>query len=697
MIDMYINLPSKNHYRRPATYASKGYRTRRLAVDFAVPLITNVKVAKLLIEALVRKLPLEVSSTDYKTSHTTHTFPGFVNIAAFVPGLTLKDNLDLLESTKASLSSGFTMTVILPKGLGNQIEDRRSLDYALLNVAGGAHCNYALGVTATPTNAEITDKELQDDTKLLFIPFRQNPPTPLSVVAAYFGSWTADKLITTDAKGPDLASCLLFASLHNRALHVTDLQSEDDITIVSLSKAKGLKVTCDVSVYSLFFDRDQFSGSARLPRAKDRQALWKSIGVIDAFSIGELPYFLTEEQSQVASVWSGVEEALPLLLTAVSEGRLTLEDIQKRLHDNPIRIFGLPNKVHTHVEVVIGRKTPFKNAHTSWSPLNGQTVNGAVHRVLIHDQTAFVDGAIVVSPSGREISSATVSHHVIERPPPSRTGSTKPEQTVPQAVTHKVPETVAPLQSSGMNLHLTGHWKPLPGFHRKHILTVKQFTKEDIHELFSLAHEMQLQVEKNGTLDILKGKVLATLFYEPSTRTSSSFDAAMKRCGGQVVQVTAETSSVRKGESLPDTIRTLGSYADAIVIRHPDVGSSQLAAKFSPVPILNAGDGIGEHPTQVRIRIHLPNVRGVCWLKYRLGASGRVYDSDRTRNCQREVHHDARRPEERKNGPQLGELAVHDVFGPFEFRVTRLFGDAGGSGLCSEKGRGSSATMRVSG
>ena len=600
MIDMYINLPSKNHYRRPATYASKGYQTRRLAVDFAVPLITNVKVAKLLIEALVRKLPLEVSSTDYKTSHTTHIFPGFINIAAFVPGLTLKDNPDFLESTKASLSSGFTTALVFPKALANLIEDRRSLDYALLKVASGAHCNYALGVTATPTNANINDKELQDDTRFLFIPFRQDPPIPLSVVAAYFGSWATDKLITTDAKGPDLASCLLFASLHNRALHVTDLQSEDDITIVSLSKAKGLKVTCDVSIYSLFFDRDQFPGSARLPSAKDRRALWKNMEVIDAFSIGELPYFLAEEQGQQASVWSGVEEALPLLLTAVSEGRLTLEDVRKRLHDNPVRIFGLPNKVHTHVEVVIGRKTPFKNSHTSWSPLNGQTVNGAVHRVLIHDQTAFVDGAIVLSPSGRDISSATVSHHVIERPP-SRIGLVKPEATVPQAVTHKLPETIAPLQSSGMNLHLTGHWKPLPGFHRKHVLTVKQFTKEDIHELFSLAHEMQLQVEKNGTLDILKGKVLATLFYEPSTRTSSSFDAAMKRCGGAVVQVVADTSSVRKGESLPDTIRTLGSYADAIVIRHPDVGSSQLAAKFSPVPILNAGDGIGEHPTQVSI------------------------------------------------------------------------------------------------
>ena len=101
---MYINLPSRNHYRRPASYASKGYRTRRMAVDFAVPLITNVKVAKLLVEALVRKMPLNVSTVDAKTSHMTHVFPGLINIAAFVPNLTVPGSDDI-EATKAALSA----------------------------------------------------------------------------------------------------------------------------------------------------------------------------------------------------------------------------------------------------------------------------------------------------------------------------------------------------------------------------------------------------------------------------------------------------------------------------------------------------------------------------------------------------------------------------------------------------------------
>jgi aspartate carbamoyltransferase catalytic subunit len=98
---------------------------------------------------------------------------------------------------------------------------------------------------------------------------------------------------------------------------------------------------------------------------------------------------------------------------------------------------------------------------------------------------------------------------------------------------------------------------------------------------------------------LLKGKILANLFYEPSTRTSSSFTAAMERLGGSVIPINeVKYSSVSKGESLPDTIRTLECYADVIVLRHPETGSAAIAAKAAHKPVINAGDGIGEHPTQ---------------------------------------------------------------------------------------------------
>lgn len=136
-------------------------------------------------------------------------------------------------------------------------------------------------------------------------------------------------------------------------------------------------------------------------------------------------------------------------------------------------------------------------------------------------------------------------------------------------------------------------------FYGKDILSVKQFTRQDLEYIFGVAHEMREMVQRVGSFDLLKGKILANLFYEPSTRTSSSFTSAMERLGGSLIPINeVHYSSVAKGESLPDTVRTLECYADVIVLRHPEVGASADAAKYARKPIINAGDGIGEHPTQ---------------------------------------------------------------------------------------------------
>jgi len=137
------------------------------------------------------------------------------------------------------------------------------------------------------------------------------------------------------------------------------------------------------------------------------------------------------------------------------------------------------------------------------------------------------------------------------------------------------------------------------GFYGRDILSVKQFAREDLDYIFGVAEEMEAIVRRVGATDLLKGTILANLFYEPSTRTSSSFAAAMQRLGGSVIPINeVRYSSVTKGESLPDTIRTLEAYADLVVLRHPEVGASQTAARYSHKPIINAGDGVGEHPTQ---------------------------------------------------------------------------------------------------
>ncbi|MCI0577393.1 MAG: hypothetical protein L0331_14485, partial [Chloroflexi bacterium] len=144
------------------------------------------------------------------------------------------------------------------------------------------------------------------------------------------------------------------------------------------------------------------------------------------------------------------------------------------------------------------------------------------------------------------------------------------------------------------------HLKVENGLAGQDILSVAQFDRPMLAYVFERAREMREMVGRVGGTDLLTGRVLACLFYEPSTRTSASFIAAMERLGGGVIPITqgVQFSSVSKGETLPDTVRTLEQYSDVIVLRHPEIGSAQVAADYASVPVINAGDGPGEHPTQ---------------------------------------------------------------------------------------------------
>jgi aspartate carbamoyltransferase catalytic subunit len=139
----------------------------------------------------------------------------------------------------------------------------------------------------------------------------------------------------------------------------------------------------------------------------------------------------------------------------------------------------------------------------------------------------------------------------------------------------------------------------------KDILHGNQFTKKDIDVILKVAAGFEKELKTKGALNLLKGKILATLFFEPSTRTRLSFETAMQRLGGGVISMaSAESSSAAKGETVADTAKTVAQYADAIVIRHPRLGSAKEAADAVPIPVLNAGDGAGQHPTQALLDIY---------------------------------------------------------------------------------------------
>ncbi|TPX10521.1 uncharacterized protein E0L32_008571 [Thyridium curvatum] len=646
MIDLYINLPSNNKYRRPANYMSKGYQTRRMAVDYQIPLVTNVKNAKILVEAIARHFEMGISIQDYHTSHQRAILPGLINIAAFVPGLVSEGNHDLQSVTKASIASGFSMVRVMPLGVDGSITDARTLKVAQVNSRDGVHCDFNLSIAATSTNANQIS-HVAGEVGSLFIPFHHlsDNISKVAAVTAHFDAWPDHKPIVTDAKTTDLASILLLASLHSRRIHVTCVTTKEDIRLIALSKEKGLSVTCDVSIYSLYLSQRDYPGCQLLPTFEDQTALWEHLDTIDVFSVGSLPYQLAHSLKKTAGAASGIADALPLLLTSVSEGKLTLDDIKTRLHTNPMEIFELHEQVGTTVEVELNR--PYVvSASDIWSPFEGRTMRGAVQRVTFMDKVVCLDGGVLpVAPEGKDMSTygalpplspplkAVQQTPIPERESPfdrrpSMLSSARPPTRsrnidsafgiLPPAAKVGTPELGPSFlpRDSLVPSNLQDLLAQPSGFKHRSLLSVMDLDRSDLHLLLTVAQEMRLLVQREGVLDLLRGRVLCTLFYEPSTRTSSSFDAAMQRLGGRTIPVATSTSSVQKGESLQDTLRTLGQYGDAIVLRHPDESCVDVAKKYSPVPVINAGNGSKEHPTQAfldlfTIREELGTVQGL--------------------------------------------------------------------------------------
>jgi aspartate carbamoyltransferase catalytic subunit len=131
------------------------------------------------------------------------------------------------------------------------------------------------------------------------------------------------------------------------------------------------------------------------------------------------------------------------------------------------------------------------------------------------------------------------------------------------------------------------------------LINIKDLTDSEFELIFKVAEKMMISLNENKKLETCNGKILATLFYEPSTRTRLSFEAAMLRLGGSVIGFSGtESSSVSKGESLADTIRTVANYSDIIAIRHPSEGAARIAQNYTDIPVINAGDGGHQHPTQ---------------------------------------------------------------------------------------------------
>lgn len=560
-IDLYVNLPSANRFRRPASFMSRGYMTRRMAVDHAVPLVTNVKNAKLLFEAMLRcdvrpttkagprESPLSVSGIDAQSSASIIEIPyGFVDI----------HYSRTAEGPDDALLAGFTQTVVLESSLASDealVHARKAV--ANLRVAG----DFLL----TPPNGAISWVPFDNSSNLSEL-------APKLEAAARRGS-----LVVTNSQGACLASVLLLSSLHGvRAIHVANAQSATDVELVAHAKERGLNVSIDVSLKNMFGHN-----------------LWSHLENIDALSVGDDCSYA---------------EFGRLLALAAFEHKLSTEDIAGKLGTAPRAVFGLPLPLPTTgVELSVTRGVERVELAGQIVALEGEllpNVHVKARDLLAEDLVS----ESVFSPTGTAPGSPITSRRQSFIPTPTHSARQHRQSFTGERPHQRRRE---PLDKANLKEILRHN-----AFLHKNVISVHQFGRKQLHELFDLAQEMRLAVERYGGVDLLTGRVMATVFYEPSTRTQCSFDVAMQRLGGRVVPIAIANSSVKKGETLQDTLRTMASYCDAIVLRHPEPDSIRIASRFLTVPLLNGGNGPEEHPTQAfldlfTIREELGTVNGL--------------------------------------------------------------------------------------
>ncbi|XP_050730697.1 CAD protein-like isoform X6 [Eriocheir sinensis] len=693
--DLVINLPMRGGgARRVSSFLTQGYRTRRMAVDFSVPLVTDVKCAKLLVEALrmIGGAPDLKTHVDCVTSRRIVKLPGLIDVHVHVrePGATHKE--DWASCSAAALAGGVTLICAMPN-TQPPVVDLDSLTLAKELAARGSRCDFAIFLGASTNNHAVLP-ELAPRAAALKMYLNQTFSTLMlhdtTVWLKHLEAWPAHLPVCVHAEGQTTAAALMMAHLAARPIHVCHVALREEVMLIRSAKEKGMAVTCEVCPHHLFLtseDLEQLGlkGEVRpkLASPADQQALWDNLDIIDCFATDHAPHTIEEKSAhQPPPGFPGLESMLPLLLTAVTQGRLSMEDLVNKLHHNPRRIFHLPRQPRTYIEVdldaqwTIPESPPFSKAR--WTPFAGRKVTGRVQRVVLRGEVAYVDGQVLVPPGFGEdvretqplspapappsgvipLSFPTAPQFPIQPnialplPPHGYGGhkvmvntdlQTPAEIVIPQSSV-TTPQLLSPTRKTAPLLHrgqdvyaeglldvgvpeVPGERKdtapsrsrprdhsPLPtgflvpaashGLQGQHFLSVQNLTKEQLNHIFDLAQTFRVCINKERPLDhLLKGKLMALMFYEVSTRTNCSFQAAVQRLGGRTVTLDSNTSSVKKGESLEDSVMMMSGYADVVVLRHPEPGAVARAAAVSRRPVINAGDGVGEHPTQALLDV----------------------------------------------------------------------------------------------
>jgi carbamoyl-phosphate synthase/aspartate carbamoyltransferase/dihydroorotase len=325
---------------------------------------------------------------------------------------------DIVSGTSAALAGGVTTVLAMPNTFP-PVVDRAALERVQALIEEKALCDVGLFVGATEDNARqlvplsrraVGLKIYLDQT---YGPLRMRD---LGALISHFRHWPADRPIAVHAEGLSAAMAIGLARSFGRRLHLCHVSQADEIALIRAAKASGVQITCEVAPHHLFLsdqDAEQLGpyGAMKPPLATkaDVAALWRNLDTIDCIATDHAPHSRSEKESGSPPPGvPGLETLLPLLLTAVEEGRLTLERLIELTHGAPRRIFGLDAQPDTWIEVDADARYVLGGAgletKCGWTPFAGMAVQGRVRRVVLRGQTVFVDGEIQASPGwGRVI------------------------------------------------------------------------------------------------------------------------------------------------------------------------------------------------------------------------------------------------------------------------------------------------------
>jgi carbamoyl-phosphate synthase/aspartate carbamoyltransferase/dihydroorotase len=330
------------------------------------------------------------------------------------PGAVHKE--DWSSGTSAALAGGFTMIFAMPN-TKPPVFDAETLDMALDAARLKAHCDYAQYVGAGPDNAEPVAKLATRAAGLkmyLDMTYGQLRLDDMTLWQPHFVHWPKNRPIVVHAESRSMAAAILMAAIYDRPVHIAHISLREEILVIRAAKERGIKVTCEVTPHHLFLTGDDIPAinqghpgrgevRPRLADKKDVEALWQNMDVIDVFATDHAPHTLAEKDSENPPPgFPGLETALPLLLTAVKEGRLTIGDIYERTVINPRKVFNLPEQPETWSEVDEDAEYEVKASEQftrcGWTPFEGWKVKGRVKRVVLRGREAFRDGKILVTP-----------------------------------------------------------------------------------------------------------------------------------------------------------------------------------------------------------------------------------------------------------------------------------------------------------